>query len=285
MKSIYGKERNLGLFSIIMISFFIQGCATTPSPGSEKHFLSELVKIKTRPGVTIKFIFIRPENPIAAVVLLEGGSGKLELASFSGKPMVGRSRGFLTRSREEFVKHGLAVALLDAPSDKTSEGMTPRFRTSGDHSEDISALVSYLKDVTNVPVWLVGMSRGTYSATNGAIHNNDQISGLVLVSSSTSPPKMTKGLPSRGILDMAVDKIRVPALIVAHKNDKCPGCPPSGAPKIKKALLSSPITEVRYFTGGKQPLTWECGPLSPHGYYGIEEQVISGIAEFIKSHS
>ena len=84
---------------------------------------------------------------------------------------------------------------------------------------------------------------------------------------------------------MDLHKITVPALIIAHKEDKCDLTPPSGAPKIKEAIVNSQKVEVMYFSGGKRPLSEPCRPKSPHGFYGIEEQVIIAIADFIKANS
>jgi hypothetical protein len=264
---------------------FMTGCATTPSSKPDESLSSELIKLKTRLGVTQKFLLIKSKNPIATVVLLEGGPGILKLSSFMGKPLIERSKGFLARSRKEFVKHGFMVALLDAPSDRASEGMTPTFRIGNEYAQDMKAVVSYLKQEENIPLWLVGMSLGSFSAPNGAIRIKEGVDGLILASSVSSAPKRREiaGTHPNGILDMDLARITVPTLITAHKNDKCKGSSPSGAPKIKKALINAPVAEIKYFTGSKLSLTWECGPLSPHGYYGIEDQIISAIAEFIKS--
>ena len=91
---------------------------------------------------------------------------------------------------------------------------------------------------------------------------------------------------------MDINKITVPTLIISHKNDKCPGTPSMDAPKLREALKNSPRTEILFFEGGKKPRPSNrikappaCQPLTPHGFYGIEEQVVSAIADFIKSNS
>ena len=84
---------------------------------------------------------------------------------------------------------------------------------------------------------------------------------------------------------MSLNMVKVPTLIIAHKDDKCRGTPPSDALKIKKELANSPLVEVKYFIGGKAPMSKPCQALSAHGFYGIEEQVIAAIADFIKSYS
>jgi hypothetical protein len=83
---------------------------------------------------------------------------------------------------------------------------------------------------------------------------------------------------------MGLDKITVPTLIISHKEDKCFATPALDAPKIKKAIINSPKVDVMYFTGGKRAIENECSGLSAHGFYGIEDQVVSAIADFIESN-
>ena len=256
--------------------------------------LTELVQLETRPGITLKFILIKPDNPVATVILLEGGPGKLPISTVSGKPTIPGDRGFLVRSREDFARHGFMVALLDAPSVRGLKRMAPIFRISSEYAQDLKAVVSYLNNKTNLPLWLVGMSLGSFSASNGVINIKNGISGLVLISSVTRSDKKWAVYNSHpnGILSMELDKVKVPALIVAHKEDECPDTPASLAPKIKEALVNSPIAEVMSFSGGnkpkinpRSPAPPGCQPLTQHGYYGIEDQVISAIADFLKSTS
>jgi len=270
---------------------FIAGCASAPltseSAESAEIESSELVKLETRPGVKQKFILIKPTNPVASVVLLDGGGGTLELGSAFGRPTVsGKMRfGFLTRTREEFAKSGLMVALVDKPSDQQYLGRP--FRMSSEHAQDIKAVVSYLKNEADLPIWLVGMSDGAFSAPNGAIRLKEEVDGLVLVSSLTISRKRYRIYTSHpnAILDMDLDRIIVPTMIVHHRNDKCDVCPPSGAQKIKEALVNSKKVELMYFSGGKRPKSKPCYARSAHGFYGIEDQVVTGIADFIKATS
>ncbi|MGD9135918.1 MAG: hypothetical protein PVH42_04120 [Desulfobacterales bacterium] len=271
-------------FIVILASMLVVGCAASQSSKPVTMPSIDLIKIDTRFGVTQKFLLIKPENPVAAAVLLDGGTGKLNLSKFYGKPTIGKSKsGFLVRNSDFFAKQGLIVALMDAPSDMKEIGL---YRANIKHAQDIKAVASYLKSETNVPVWLVGMSGGTFAAPIGAINIQDGIDGLVLFSSVT---RCVEGCPEyppyKNILDMDLKKITVPTLIVYHENDGCKETPPSDAPKIQKALVNSPKVEVKYFKGGKKPKSKPCGPLSAHGYYGIDKQVITEAASFIKSNS
>jgi dienelactone hydrolase len=249
---------------------------------------TELIEIKSRPGVTQKFLLIKPHNAIASIILFEGGPGKLSLGTFFGKPSIGAQVGtLLVRSREDFAKSGFITVLVDAPSDKQQEGLNPSFRKSEEHLQDIKAIVSYLKKETDLPIWLVGISLGAFSSVNGAVRITEGIDGFVLLSGVTRPNREL----SKTILDMGLESITIPAMIIYHKDDQCPDTPASSAPLIEKTLVKSSKVEVVYMTGDRNepnprnPIPQGCQPLTYHGFYGIDKQVVSAIADFIKSNS
>jgi len=289
--------------SLLPIMLFLPLLASNGVTGSSskdaKIRSTKLIRIETRPGIEQKFILIKPDNPVASVILFPGGDGNIKLSSIFGVPSVGWGKNiFVVRTRQDFAKHGFMVALVDIPSDKQSSGPGPKglntiskdneiFRASIEHAQDIKAVASYLKNEAKVPIWLVGTSWGTFSAANGAIHIREEIKGLILTSSMTRSAERSpiyKTYPNC-IISLELDKITVPTLIVSHKEDKCFATPPDGAQKIQEALIHSPKVEMIYFTGGKSPLEEDCHGLSAHGFYGIEDQVLTAIADFIKSNS
>ncbi len=275
--------------SIILLILLLTSCAQVPSsPKSVETLSAKLLRVGTRPDVTQEFILIRPSNPVATAILL-GGYGTYQMKGPFGNPTItGKSRvGFLIRSREGFAKQGLMVAVLNAPSDQPTEPMMPGFRLTNEHAQDVQTLVSYVRREANIPVWLVGMCKGCFSAISGGIQIKEGIDGIVLASCITVRGERS-GIPPtypNGILSMDLDRITVPVLIVYHKGDRCRATPPLNAPRIKKALMNSPKAELKYFTGGKKPVTGPCQALAPHGFYGIEDQVVPAIAEFIKTNS
>jgi len=182
------------------------------------------------------------------------------------------SNNFLVRTRKMFEKHGFMVAVVDAPYDRNVKSHLSFDRTSKDHLIDIRAVISFLKQKKPVPVWLVGTSRGTTSATHIAVNNSGQCDGLVLTSTMSS------------VGGMDLEKIRIPTLIVSHREDECWPCPPEAAEMIAKGLINSPKVEVKYFSGGYAPRSEPCQALSEHGFYGIEGKVVDAIAHFIKSN-
>ncbi len=239
------------------------------------------VEVESSRGVTVKTVFISPSSPAKrAVILLEGGEGKVNIGGSADSPVI-NSQGFLARSAQALADEGLLVALMDAPSD-FADGLTLAYRTSADQATDVAAVVAWLQSKVSVPIWVLGMSVGTYSATNTAIRLGDEIDGYGVCSASTQPGGAAPH--PNGILDLQLDQITVPSLVFGHQEDKCPGTPSSGVAKIVAALSNAKSVTDKIFTGGDPPKSSDCGPLAPHGYFGIESEVIPFVAKTIEAN-
>lgn len=244
---------------------------------------ANLVSITTPRAAKQAFILIRPDKPVASVILFAGGHGALGLKSASA--MKWGAGNFLVRTREMFAAHGFNVAVIDAPSDE-QKGMNAIFRMSSAHAGDIAAVAAYLKKESNVPVWLVGTSMGTFSAARGAI-GGKEVDGLVLTSTIThSKPdwKIARSQPD-GVASMTLSEIAVPTLVLAHRNDGCDASPASGAQKLQKRLTKAAKVEVALLDGGDKPISEPCEAKSEHGFLGIEKQAVDTIAAFIKANA
>ncbi|MBC2732924.1 MAG: alpha/beta hydrolase [Desulfobacteraceae bacterium] len=246
-----------------------------------------IVELKTRGDVDQKYLLIEPENPTASVILFAGGHGGLELTSYAfGNPgMKWGKNNFLVRTSEMFADNSFVVAVIDSPSDYRK--MNAIWRMSQEHADDISAVIKSLKQKYDLPVWVIGTSMGTFSVPNAAIRLNSEVDGMVLTSTVTRAKgdwKIKSSHPD-GIINMELDKISAPSLIVSHKDDKCSVTPPEDSDKIKSALSNSKKVEVLYYSGGKPPKSEPCQALSAHGFYGIEEEVVNDICKFIKETS
>ena len=251
----------------------------TAGPAPAKAAGAELVSVNTPRGVKQAFILIKPDKPVASVILFAGGHGGLGLKSASD--MKWGKGNFLVRTREKFAAEGLMVAVIDSPSDQP-KGMNAIFRMSPQHGADIGAVAAYLKKQANVPVWVVGTSMGTFSAAEGAIAGN--VDGLVLSSTITrSKPhwKIAKS-HSDGVASMPLGKVAVPTLILSHKNDACDITPAADAPKLTKALGKSGRVETVLLDGGSKPESEPCEAKAEHGFWGIEDKAVAAIATFVK---
>ena len=247
---------------------------------SSAALAEELVSLSSpRSEVTLKLLVLPVDKPVAAIVLFAGGHGAIDLSASAGGSSIGWGKNnFLVRTRADFARAGLLVAVVDAPSDHSSStGMLGGFRASKEHAQDIDAVVRYLKGRVDVPVWLVGTSRGTESAANAAIRVSG-VAGLVLTSSLTQPNK--KGVE---VLAMKLEDIRVPTLVVAHQDDECEHTPPADASRLVKRLVNSPRVELKMLHGGKPAKSAACEALSAHGFFGIEQEAVDTIVQFIKS--
>ena len=165
-------------------------------------------------------------RPAAAVVLLAGGNGILGLAP-DGSITNGLSNNFLVRSRQLFADHNLYVAVLDAPSDHaTPPGLTSAYRVGLEHAQDIGVVLANVRMRAGVPTWLVGTSSGALSVANTATRTltspRASPAGIVLTSSLTHK---SLGCPVP-VTDVLLQSIRLPTLIVSHRDDAC-ACSPA----------------------------------------------------------
>jgi dienelactone hydrolase len=237
---------------------------------------ARVVDIPTRPGVTQRMVVIEPDNPKAAVVLFAGGHGGLQISS-AGNFKWG-DENFVVRTRRLFVAKGLMAVVVDAPSDRQNAPYLNGFRQTPQHVADIKAVIAWLRRQANIPVWLVGTSRGTQSAAFIATQlplADGGPDGLILTSTI-----LTDKPGARPVPEMPLGRIRVPTLVVHHKQDGCQYCKYRDLPSLMDKLTGVPRKELLTVQGGKDQGD-PCKPMAHHGFNGIEQEVVTKIAEWI----
>src|SRR5258706_8025311 len=257
---------------------FLLTMLSASNPMTARADTATLVTIPTTRSATQAFILIKPDHPVAAVILFAGGGGVLGLKTASS-----RAANFLVRSRDKFAAHNFIVAVVDTPSDYQQHGMPVMFRVSPAHAGDIGAVVSCLKN----EVWLIGTSAGTFSAAIRAIAGGKNIDGLVLTSTVTRDPpegEFARSHPN-GVADMALSEITVPTLIMSHREDLCSATPAADAAMLRMRLTKSSKAEIALLDGGDPPQSSPCEAKAAHGYFGIEAEAVDTIANFINSNS
>ncbi|HEM7878332.1 TPA: alpha/beta hydrolase [Burkholderia contaminans] len=246
-------------------------------PGYPAHAQNppKVVDIPTRAGVTQRFLFIAPDAPKAAAILYAGGHGGLQLEP-SGRFGWGAGN-FLVRTRQLFVKDGIAVAVIDAPSDRQSAPYLDGFRLSKEHADDARAVIAWLKEQLHVPVWLVGTSRGTQSAAAIAVAlaGAGGPDGLVLTSTILREER-----GGTAVTDMNLASITIPVLIVHHQNDGCKHCPVSETDTLLKKLQQSLKAELMIVSGGTSRGD-PCEAFAYHGFNGLESGVVDAISAWM----
>ena len=169
------------------------------------------------------------------------------------------------------------VAVIDAPSYR-SQGLWD-FRTSAAHAKDIKHVIFELKRIMDIPVWLIGTSMGTVSAANAAARLKEGgPDGLVLTSTVTKESRQI----SETVNSVRLKDIRVPTLVVHHKQDGCVVTPYELAVALMRSLTQTPKKELLTFVGGDLSVSDPCEAMSYHGFLGLDVEVVVAIASWIK---
>lgn len=216
------------------------------------------------------FVMTQPQAK-ATLVLLPGGdagSGKI----VDGQPS---SKNFLARSRALFFAEQFNVIVVFRASDL--QHLDYDYRVSPAHVQEMAAVVRHAQQLSDAPVWLVGTNRGTVSGTAATIALPEgAVQGLVLTSSVTSKKP-------GAIATQAIGKIKVPTLVVHHKNDACKVCVPQEAARITDGLQSAPFKKFLMVDGGSDPVGDPCEAQHWHGFIHHEKETVQLISRWIKA--
>jgi len=228
-------------------------------------------------GAKERVLYLPAGNASAALIMFPGGNGIVKLGPDGS---FGAGGNFLVRTREEWVKQGMSVAIPDVPTNRSD---LFNYRTTPDYADDVAKIIAYVRTQTKAPIWLVGTSQGTNAAAGAASRlTHGEIAGVVLTSTLTREG----GKPQfkETVFKANLAAINVPVLILSHTGDACDLTPPGDAERIKSALKSSPKVEIVMVSGGLPPQSPPCEARAQHGFLGIEPEVVARIAGWIKSN-
>ena len=220
-------------------------------------------------GKSMHVLYDTPEHPIATLVMLPGGTGRIGVLPDG---QLRYAHEFTVRTRAEWVARGYAVIIPDTPNRMNLRG----YRHTSDYAQALATLLEQVQQRSSRPIFLIGASQGAIAAVNAAAHLSG-ITGIVLAEAVS-----IKGRSGETVFDASPGEVRVPVLIVTNKKDGCWVAPPSHVALVADALQRS--IDVQRFTveGGQQYAARACSALSPHGYKGIETDVIDGIQHWIE---
>ena len=231
----------------------------------------DIITLPTRGGVTQSYLLSAPEagKAKAVAILFPGGAGKTDLERETARNVLDRGN-FLVRSRQLIAGQSVAAAVLDAPSDHPN-GMEDQFRLSEAHAEDIGKVVADLKKrFPDLPVFLVGTSRGTISAASAGRQLGKAVDGVVLTSTLFLASRAQPGLSG---FDFST--IPSPLLFVHHVDDGCNVTPYSSAKRLADRF---PLISV---SGGLPPQSRPCDAMSQHGYLGKESETVDAMVKWM----
>lgn len=239
--------------------------------GPSAHAVGTVINVPTRDGVVTTLFWEAAADAKATVLLFPGGGGGF------GQVDQGRatSNNFLVRSAPWFTASGFNVAIFGRPSDTQDLGYADRVGEA--HLTDIAKVLAFVKHQAPQPVWLVGTSRGTVSATAAAIRQQGEIAGLVLTSTVVSTKK------PEAVTRQALDSIKMPVLVLHHAKDACPVCLPNDVPAILRGLRNAPVKKEIMVSAGENPQGDVCAGQHWHGFIGMEREAVDLIAGWIKA--
>jgi hypothetical protein len=235
-----------------------------------------VVDLPTR-GVTQRFLHLQPANPVANLILLPGGDGILRLRTDGTGEMELLEGGALSRNRQRFAEQGFAVAVVDAPSDMQLGSVMSVYRQSTEHLADLVAVIGYMRERADVPVWVVGHDSSAASAVFDALNLPPaQPVGIVLVAGATSGAHSLRNMPLR--------EVRRPVLMISHSSDQCVSLDVLN--RAYDDLESAPAKDHKTLTGGDSPQE-SCNPVNllSNGYHqfaGLGDQLAEVVADFVR---
>lgn len=214
----------------------------------------------TAPEVTVlanhhRLVVVRPDaSALAGVVLLIPGGDTLLHLSPSGETS---STNFVIRTRDALLAAGFAIAYMDNPS-------------------DLREAIAHLRSVAK-PIVILSTSRGTIVAAQNAARLGADGPDLLIL---TSPVTVTMRFNS--LADVNLKPITIPTLVVTNTGDTCRVSPPGGAAGLV-SRLGGHVDFVQF--SSSQIIGDPCEPFAPHGYLGIESEVLAKIIDWIKQSS
>lgn len=257
-----------------IVAYLSVAMAATPALAAER-----VVEIPSR-GAAVRALEELPAAPpTASVILLAGGSGKLDISP--GGEIGDLSGNQLVRTRHMYAAQGFAVLVPDLGP---GVAQLQRFRASPEHAADLGALVEHMRGIAR-PVVIVGTSRGTLSAANALAHTEGarHPDAAVLTSGYF-------GLEGNGTIAAFADgkpaAFAVPMLLLGHEDDGCRGTAPAAIPAFRRWLGPADAkVEARVLSGGSAPgkNADPCGASSAHGFLGLDAEVVETVTQWIRA--
>ncbi|OAJ63833.1 hypothetical protein A6V36_17655 [Paraburkholderia ginsengiterrae] len=232
----------------------------------------ELVQVPVRQSQT-QAIYI--EQPAAAppwvIVLFAGDQGVVALNESGPTAMQGN---FLLRTAGYWTSAGDAMAIVDAPSDQSS-GMADAFRLSETHAQDLHVIAAALRQrFPAAKIALVGTSRGSISVGD-VLQREPRLADAYILTS----PVTVSWRGEAGLSGAHWDVGATPVLVVSNENDSCRVSPFRAARALAEDNRLRFLAVSSNERGGVR--ADECGGKSPHGFLGIESQVLSALSQWL----
>lgn len=231
----------------------------------------ELLQLPSRPGVTQGVWLDTPSappsgpSPAWVLILFAGDKGTVTLTDTGPRHY---KNNFVIRTAPYWTAHGDATMIVDTPSDNP-DGMSDPFRLGDAAAQDVAAIVAAARQrYPQAKIALLGTSRGTITVGNVLKRSPGLADAFVL----TSPVTVPKGTQT-GLAGLDWTGVHARVLVVSNEGDGCTVSPFANA----KDLAAKNGFDFIPVSSDEHGVTGDCGPESPHGYLGIESQVLDAM--------
>jgi dienelactone hydrolase len=268
-----------GKLALACFAFFVAGGIARADP---------VVTINSRNHL-IPAILLKPAGtPNGAVILFAGGNGRLDIQSDGTIRFL--QQNFLVRARDLFARAGYTTLVPDLAKDmkQGDDDVVANYRGSQDYAEDINQMVHYMRSQGVGKVWTIGTSRGTLSVANYVARYwrpRERTGPDGQIYTSGFWKLSDQGFTIWSLANHDARKLKLPTLLVAHKQDACPDTNPADLDTFTTWLRGGgAAVSVQMFSGGKTPQSGPCDALSQHGFYGLDKEVVKRMTGWIGQH-
>jgi pimeloyl-ACP methyl ester carboxylesterase len=230
--------------------------------------------------VVQRAILLKPSIPSdTALLFYRGWSG---IANIKSENDWKRNLNYLQNNTELFAQAGIAVVVMDCPSDENSvaPGNTPLacnddYRSSIKHADDVRKIMAVLKEKYGITkFFIMGHSYGTISSKWLAKNLGNEIQGSIHSAAMThaSPRNRAYGY---SVESFDMTSLKASVLNVHHADDQCVHTPYSTVTAYSKNNLVT----VR----GGEGTGDVCGGTHLHSMGGREEPTSKALIRWIKT--
>ena len=268
------------LLGMCAIAIFNCVMAQTITPVLIEVDVGRETGIFSKSPVVQRAILLKPSIPSdTALLFYRGWSG---IANIKSENDWKRNLNYLQNNTELFAQAGIALVVMDCPSDENSiaPGNTPLacnddYRSSLKHAEDVKKIMMILKEKYGITkFYIMGHSYGTISSKWLAKNLGNEIQGSIHSAAMThaSPRNRAYGYSVESF-DMSALKGSV--LNVHHGDDQCVHTPYSTVSAYSKNNLVT--------VKGGEGTGDVCGGTHLHSMGGREEETSKAVIKWIKT--
>ena len=266
------------LFSICALACLNSAIAQTMTPILIEADVGREAGVFSKSPVIQRAILLKPSIPSdTALLFYRGWPG---IANIKSENDWHRNLNFLKNNTNLFAQAGIALVVMDCPSDEnrigagnTPLGCSDDYRSSKKHAEDVRKILALLKEKYGINnFFIMGHSYGAISSKWLARNLGTEIQGSIHSAAQTvASPRMRAYGYSAESFDMS--SLKAPSLNIHHGDDQCIYTPYSTVLAYSKNNL---IT-----VKGGIPNGDVCGGGHYHSFEGREEVSTKAIIQWI----